>query len=281
MQHLRTIQGFAVAVIVAAATSSCGRAQAIDEIPPGTEVTLALDTGEVVKGRVVEVRPETVVVERPDTGQPHTIDRAAIASVDSAGATSAGPARSFTERLFSRQPAFDDIDVPAGTVVTAQLETPLSSNTSQAEDIVRATLADPLVVDGREVLPEGTALIGTVTGAEPAGRVKGRATLRFIFDRLTTGTTTYEVTSDPFVYAAESTKAEDAAKIGVGAAAGTIVGALAGGKRGAAVGAAVGGGAGTAVVLATPGDEVRLPSGTTLQVELTRPVTIRLPRRPS
>jgi hypothetical protein len=276
MRHRPTIQALALTLVaVATAASACSRAQAIDDIPPGTEVTLALDNGEVVKGRVVDVQPETVVVEQVGTG-PHTIDRAAIVEVDQ---PQSSQARSLTDRLFSREPAFDDVLVPVGTVISAQLETALASNASQPEDIVRATMLAPLVVDGRQVLPEGTALIGTVTGAEPSGKIKGRASLRFAFDRLTTGTTTYEVASAPFAYSAAPTKKEDATKIGVGAAAGTIVGALAGGKRGAAVGAAVGGGAGTAVVLATSGDEVHLRSGTKLQVELTRPVTVRLPRR--
>jgi thiamine biosynthesis protein ThiC len=44
----------------------------------------------------------------------------------------------------------------------------------------------------------------------------------------------------------------------------------------AAIGGAVGGGAGTAVVLATPGEEVRLATGTSVTVKLLEPVTVRL-----
>ena len=54
-----------------------------------------------------------------------------------------------------------------------------------------------------------------------------------------------------------------------------MIGAIAGGKKGAAIGTAVGAGGGTAVVLATDGDEIRLASGRKLKVSLTDPLTIR------
>ena len=76
---------------------------------------------------------------------------------------------------------------------------------------------------------------------------------------------------------AESTKKDDALKIGVGAGAGAVIGAIAGGKKGAAIGSAIGGGAGTGVVLATRGKEVTIPSGATLRTEITETVRIIMP----
>ena len=137
------------------------------------------------------------------------------------------------------------------------------------------------MLDNREVLPTGTQFVGTVDRAVPSGKVKGRAQLAFSFEKIVTPGTTYEVATKPFDYVAQGTKDEDALKIGAGAVAGAIIGGLAGGGDGAAVGAAVGGGAGTAVVLATSGDEVRVGSGTTLKVQLTRPLTVRVPRSSS
>ncbi len=46
---------------------------------------------------------------------------------------------------------------------------------------------------------------------------------------------------------------------------------------GAAKGAAIGGGAGTAVVLSTRGNDVRMGAGTPLSVKVTAPLTIRVP----
>jgi hypothetical protein len=76
---------------------------------------------------------------------------------------------------------------------------------------------------------------------------------------------------------APATKRKDAAKIAVPGAVGAVVGAAIDGKKGAAIGGAVGAGAGTGVVLATAGEEVRLPRGSTLIVRLSAPLTVRVP----
>jgi hypothetical protein len=73
-------------------------------------------------------------------------------------------------------------------------------------------------------------------------------------------------------------KKDDATKIGIGAAAGAVIGGITGGGKGAAVGAAVGGGAGTAVVLMTPGKEVSLPSGTPVSIRVQEGFAVRVKR---
>jgi len=51
-----------------------------------------------------------------------------------------------------------------------------------------------------------------------------------------------------------------------------------GGKRGALIGAGVGAGGGTAAVVAGTPKEAMLPSGTSLTMRLTNPVTITIER---
>ena len=87
---------------------------------------------------------------------------------------------------------------------------------------------------------------------------------------------TYALSADVQRTAASTTR-DDAKKIGIPAAGGAIIGAIAGGKKGAGIGAAVGGGAGTAVVLATSGPEIRWPVGTTLSIELDKAIDVRVP----
>jgi hypothetical protein len=58
-----------------------------------------------------------------------------------------------------------------------------------------------------------------------------------------------------------------------------VIGVIVGVGSGASKGAAIGGGAGTGAVLATRGDEVRLPAGTPLSVKLTAPLTVRVPAK--
>ena len=114
-----------------------------------------------------------------------------------------------------------------------------------------------MTVDGLLAIPEGALAYGTVTNATASGKVKGRARLAFRFDEVDIDSDRYEIRSDALSYRADSTKTEDAKKIGIGAGAGALIGGLLGGKKGA--GAAIGGGAGTAMVLTTAGNEVELP----------------------
>ena len=87
----------------------------------------------------------------------------------------------------------------------------------------------------------------------------------------------YDIRTAPMRWVAQATKGQDAVKVGIGAAAGAVIGAIAGGGKGAAVGSAIGAGGGSAVVLATKGEEIRLGSATRLRVELTEPMSVMAP----
>ena len=169
--------------------------------------------------------------------------------------------------------------MPQGTAIPLELETPLSSETTQVEAPVRARVRQAVIVDGIVAIPTGATLSGVVTQVERAGRVQGRAQLAFVFNRLEADNVREDVNTVSVAYVAESTKGEDAAKIGVGAVGGAIVGGILGGGSGAAKGAVIGGAAGTGVVLATRGEEVTLGKGTVLAASLASPLTVRVPAR--
>ena len=134
------------------------------------------------------------------------------------------------------------------------------------------------MVGGTVALPVNSELRGAITNAEASGKVRGRARLSFQFTEVMAYGETYDIGSVPFAYEAEGTKRKDAEKVGVGAAAGAIIGGLTGGKKGAAIGSVVGGGAGTAVVLTTHGKEVERRAGTSLQLRLRTPLIVHVPR---
>ena len=167
------------------------------------------------------------------------------------------------------------IIVPDNTTFDVTLNTTLSSETSRVEERVNGTVNTAVVIDGITAIPAGSALSGHVTNVKDSGKVKGRAELAFRFTRLRAGSVTYDIDTRPFHYIADSTKKDDAVKIGVGAGAGAVIGAIAGGKKGAAIGSAIGGGAGTGVMLATEGKDVSLAEGRKLKVSLTNPLAIR------
>ncbi|MEZ5294304.1 MAG: hypothetical protein R2745_24715 [Vicinamibacterales bacterium] len=174
--------------------------------------------------------------------------------------------------------AVREVTIPAGTTLRLRLDTSHASNTSRIEDLVRAHLAAPLVVDGRTVVPADSEVTGHVVSVRPSGKVKGRGYLAVRFSELRSerDDRTYDVTTRTWAREAPGTKKKDAATIAAPAGVGAVVGAIVDGKKGAAIGAGVGAGAGTGVVLATAGKEVRLPRGSTLLVRLAAPLTVRV-----
>lgn len=254
--------------------SSCTRAEAIEDMPAGTEVTVVTQDGTLVRGKIAKVEPELVTLtgERPNTTT--EVARTAIAEVkrvepddaDDDAVSRPAPARAAVVRT---------ITVPDNTVMDVTLNTSHSSETSSVEERVTATLASPVVIDGVTAIPAGAKLSGVLTSVKDSGEVKGRAQLGLRFTRLSSGSVTYDIDTKPMSWVAESTKKDDAIKIGAGAAAGAVIGAIAGGKKGAAIGSAIGAGGGTAVVLATEGQDIRLAAGRKLKVSLSNPLVIR------
>lgn len=170
-----------------------------------------------------------------------------------------------------------EVTIPAGTQLRLRLDSSHASNSSRVEDRVMAHLAAPVVVNGITVLARNTDVTGYVTQARPSGKVKGRAYLAVRFTEVRDDDDRYRMTTRTWGREARGTKKKDATKIAVPGAVGGVVGAIVGGKKGAAIGAGVGAGGGTAVVLSTAGDEVRLPRGSTLLVRLSAPLTVRVP----
>ena len=173
-------------------------------------------------------------------------------------------------------PVYREVTLPVGTTLSLELRSSIGSDVSEVEDPVRATLRQAVTVEGQEVLPAGTEVAGHVTEAERAGRVKGRARVAFRFTSVRHEDERMSLRTEPIVQEAEATKGEDATKIGIGAGAGAVIGAVVGGKSGAAKGAVIGGAAGTGAVVATRGKEVRLDPGTEIPVRLVAPLSIRV-----
>ena len=189
--------------------------------------------------------------------------------VATTGTSNAAPA--------ARRLEWREVTIPAGTRLPVILDTPVGSDTSHAEEPVRAHLARAISINGQKALAEGSRLNGVVTTATESGRVKGLAHVAVRFDTvMPTGNERYNIQTAAVVRTAPSTKKKDALEIGAPAAGGAIIGGVLGGKKGAAIGTAVGGGAGAAVVLSTRGKEIHLPKGAALTLQLSQPLTVRV-----
>ena len=149
-------------------------------------------------------------------------------------------------------------DIPAGTKVTVRLGSELSSGTAKAGDTWKGTVAKDVVVNGNTVAKTGDEVTGKVTRAVSSGRLHapGQISLRL------TSVNGQPVSSTPYARTGKSHTKGNAEKIGGGAAAGALIGALAGGGKGAAVGTLAGGAAGTGVAAYTGKQEAVLPAET-------------------
>ena len=74
------------------------------------------------------------------------------------------------------------VALPAGTVVTVRLSSAVGSKISAQGDHFSATVATPVEVDGKVVLPAGAEVLGKVVEAVPQGRFKGAAVLRLVLE---------------------------------------------------------------------------------------------------
>jgi hypothetical protein len=127
-----------------------------------------------------------------------------------------------------------------GSRLPVRLQTPLDSSLNKSGDIFSAILDKDLVVDGDIVAPRGSAVDGKVTHVERSGRLEGRAAMSLQLTSIMVGDKAYPLQTEILALQADSTKKQDAKKVGIGAGLGAAIGAIAGGGKGAAIGAAVG-----------------------------------------
>jgi hypothetical protein len=166
------------------------------------------------------------------------------------------------------------VKIPAGARIRIALIDGVSTTKSSPGDQFLASLAEPVIVDGKMVLEKGTKVRGRVVDVQESGKVKGRASIRLVLTEVLHERGNVPISTKPFTAVAESTKKRDAGMIAGGAGIGAAVGAIAGGKKGAGIGALVGGGAGTGTVLATKGKELHYPPETRISFTLASPLEV-------
>ena len=124
------------------------------------------------------------------------------------------------------------------------------------------------------IVPAGTELRGTVTEVKPLRKVGGRATLGIVVDRIVLDSgDEIEIRASLREFGAD--KRGDKFRIAGAAVAGAILGSIFGDTEGAIAGAAAGAAASTAAVVArSRGEDVELPEGTEIALELDDIVTV-------
>src|ERR1019366_1497473 len=164
--------------------------------------------------------------------------------------------------------------IPSGTPLHVRVDEAIDTRRNRAGDQFSATLSEPIEVDGRIVVPEGTEFSGHVTTAGASGRLKGRAFIGLRLDSFHLNGREYPVQTTRVDRVSASHKKRNALLIGGGAGLGAAIGALAGGGKGALIGAGAGAGAGTAGAAATGRRQVGIGAETPLRFTLRSSVEI-------
>src|SRR3984885_7778785 len=213
--------------------------------------------------------------------------QAQTAAPPSATSPAPQPAAAATPQTFT---------VPAGTKVLLSLKSAINTKTAQQGDGVYMVSSFPVVGNTRIMIPVGVYVQGVVDRVVRPGRVKGRAQLDLHFTTMifpngqvveVPGVLNSLPGSDgPKVKGNEGTveqagnKGRDIGNIAqaavLGAQTGAIVGAVSGHVgEGVGYGSLAGAAAGTIYTLFTRGNDIAIPSGTSVEMVLQRPLVLQ------
>lgn len=184
----------------------------------------------------------------------------------------AGRADRYRDRGYNGRAASGTV-VPAGTVVSVRLIDSIDSDASRVGETYRASLDQPVVVNGQTVAPAGSDATIQIVRIQQGGRITGNEDVTLALSSFTVNGRTFDVNTSNENVSSSSRGKQSAEVIGGGAALGAIIGAIAGGGKGAAIGAGAGGalGAGTQVLR---GQRVKVPSESRLSFTLTRDLVL-------
>lgn len=168
----------------------------------------------------------------------------------------------------------DLVTVPESTPIHVTLDQAVASNQNRPGDHFEATVAEPVVIDGKTVIPEGSHAEGLVVDAKKSGRLMGRARLQLALQSVDVSGRQYDLQTKSSARIGGDHKKRNWAWIGGGAGGGALIGAAAAGGKGALIGGPIGAAAGTTVAWATGHKDIKLRPETPVTFKLAEPVTI-------
>jgi len=179
-----------------------------------------------------------------------------------------------TAASVAKRSKVEEMTVPEGTPIHVTLDQAIASDQSRPGDHFEVTVSEPVIIDGKTVIPQGTYAEGIVVDAHQSGRLKGRARLQLALESVSMNGQNYGMRTSSSWRSGRDHKKRNWAWIGGGAGGGALIGALAGGGKGALIGGPVGAGAGVMAAYFTGKKDIHLRPETPLTFKLADPVTI-------
>jgi hypothetical protein len=166
-----------------------------------------------------------------------------------------------------------DYTLGEGTRLQVRLDNPISSKTARIEDRVDATVDFPVRDgSGRMAIPAGSRVQGSVVKVQRANRPLHSGEIDIAFETLYIGNTRYDLRGRVVSLDQDVDRGDTAKRGGIGAVLGGVLGGILGGTKGALAGVVIGGAGG---VVSSKGEDVELPAGTVMTVQLDRPINAR------
>jgi len=173
--------------------------------------------------------------------------------------------------------------VPAGTALMVRLDTTLATFSNKPGDPFQGQLSQPVLINGKEVLPSGTRVEGRVTKVAEPRRISGKPTIGILpealilpgGERLFLDATLVDTNisgtdvNQEGEFKGFGHDRRDQLEAGGGTAGGMLIGGLVGGPVGVVVGGAIGAGS-TGVHWLSKHRSATLPAGTILTLEINR-----------
>jgi hypothetical protein len=169
-----------------------------------------------------------------------------------------------------------------------KLDTTLATFSNKPGDLFQGQLIHPVVLEGRTVIPAGTKIEGRVAKVTEPRRISGRPTIkivpetlvlaggeRFLLDATLVDTNAGRDTdvNQEGEFKGAGHDRRDQVETGGGAAGGMLIGGLIGGPPGIVIGGIVGAGS-AGGHWHSKQRSATLPAGTTLTIELNRPLAM-------
>lgn len=180
--------------------------------------------------------------------------------------------------------------IPAGSVLQCRLTQTLSTRLNAQGDAFTANVSEPVVIDGREVIPAGARIEGRIGQIQRPGRIRGVGEMRLWAEKVVMPDgASYTLSAIlAAVYGTEAkvhgeegglkgpnSRLRTVEEVGAGVGGGGLVGTIFGGFTGTIVGGAIGGAAGFLDTMRKRGPDLALPAGTQLNFQLTRELEVQ------
>ena len=239
---------------------------------------LRLRSGSVITGSFVGGDTRSVRFIGPD-GTVKTYSVGDVASIDfvttatMAPMAPTAPSRSSyadDRSAIPSQPAVT-ATVPAGTVVTVRMIDSIDADITGAGERFRASIDDPISVDGKIVIPRGADATVQVMRVEQSGTVRGSDEVALKLYDITVNGQAYELATNYAEIKGDGKGGKTTRNAAIGGVGGAIIGGIIGGGKGAAIGAGAGAGTGVAVAAAR-GTKLKIPSESRLDFVLRSPL---------